>query len=44
MLPLLIRRPLEGANGRNWPGVAVVGPGAPQPAAGSSATAPGSKT
>lgn len=33
MLPLLIRRPLEGANGRNWPGVAVVDPSAPQPAA-----------
>lgn len=33
MLPFLIRRSLDDAHGRNWPGVAVVDPAAPQPAA-----------
>ncbi|MDB6179017.1 hypothetical protein PAF17_16110 [Paracoccus sp. Z330] len=33
MLPVIIRRKLKGANGRNWPGFVVLNPDAPMPAA-----------
>ncbi|MDS9468592.1 hypothetical protein RGQ15_13565 [Paracoccus sp. MBLB3053] len=33
MFPIVIRRRLEGANGRNWPGLVLLDPSAPYPAA-----------
>ena len=33
MFPIIIRRALSGANGRNWPGVVLISPDAPLPAA-----------
>lgn len=33
MIPIIIRRPLTGANGRNWPGVVILNPDAQLPAA-----------
>lgn len=33
MLPITIIRPIDGANGRNWPGVVVINPAARYPAA-----------
>lgn len=33
MLPIIIRRRIDGANGTNWPGVVILDPDAPMPAA-----------
>lgn len=33
LLPIVIQRPLSGANGRNWPGLVILNPNAPHRAA-----------
>lgn len=33
MLPIVVTRPLDGANGRNWPGLVILDPRAAYPAA-----------
>lgn len=33
MIPVILKRDLDGANGRNWPGLVILDPDCPRPAA-----------
>lgn len=33
MIPIILKRDLDGANGRNWPGLVILDPDCPRPAA-----------